>query len=72
MGRLIRTGVRFEEVLARLYTDGRFRERFLDEPRQTALEEGLSDAEAEALVDIDREGLDLACRSFAHKRDAKV
>lgn len=69
---LLRTGVQFEAVLARLYIDGEYREQFLQDPRRVAAEAGLTGAEAEALVAIDREGLDLASRSFAFKRDAKV
>lgn len=62
---------RFEALLARLYTDDGFRRRFLADPRTTAGDAGLDGAEVEALVAIDRVGLELAARSFAHKRAAR-
>ena len=62
------TGPRFEIVLARLYTDEMFRARFLANPEQAALAEGLTPAEAQALGAVDREGLDLAAKSFEKKR----
>ncbi|BDC49128.1 hypothetical protein F183_A14440 [Bryobacterales bacterium F-183] len=68
----MRTGAKFEAVLARLYTDEEYRMRFLQDPGAIAVEAGLSLEEAAALAVIDREGLDLACRSFQFKRDAKV
>lgn len=66
----IRTGVAFEAVLARLYADAAYREQFLRDPHAAAAEAGLTTAEADALAAIDRQGLDLASRSFAHKGDA--
>ena len=65
------TGPRFEILLARLYTDAAFRTRFLADPEQVALAEGLSPAEAQALATIDREGLELAATSFSKKRETK-
>ena len=58
----------FEAFLARLYTDARFRRRFLAAPRAAAERAGLSPAECAALERIDREGLEMAARSFAAKR----
>lgn len=57
-----------EAVLARLYTDPRFLERFLAHPAQVAAESGLADREAEALAGIDPEGLRMAAASYAAKR----
>jgi hypothetical protein len=57
-----------EAFLARLYTDGALRTRFLADPRAEAVRAGLAEADAEALVAIDREGLALAADSVAHKR----
>jgi hypothetical protein len=61
----------FEAFLARLYVEEAFRERFLADPLGTARAAGLSEAECEALEKIDREGLVLAARSFARKREKK-
>ena len=62
----------FEAFLAELYTDTDARRRFLADPRGRARDAGLDDAEIEALVAIDRIGLELAARSFAHKRAAQM
>ena len=62
------TGPLFEIVLARLYTDAGFRERFLAAPLQVALGEGLSEEEARAMAGVDRVGLELAAHSFEKKR----
>jgi hypothetical protein len=59
-----------EILLARLYTDARFRRTFLAEPEATARAHGLDDAEVAALRDIDHDGLALASGSFARKRAA--
>ncbi|MBL8213636.1 MAG: hypothetical protein JNK87_23155 [Bryobacterales bacterium] len=58
----------FEAFLARLYTDDELRGRFLHNPERVASEAGLTDDEVAALQNIDREGLQLASRSFATKR----
>ena len=60
----------FEALLARLYTDARFRKAFLSDPEAVAHAHGLDGNEVAALRAIDREGLELAARSFAHKRAA--
>ena len=62
---------RFEAFLAELYTDDDARRRFLADPRACARRAGLDDAECEALAAIDHVGLELAARSFAHKRAAR-
>lgn len=58
----------FESFLARLYVDRSARDRFLADPRGVAAAAGLADNEIAAAVDIDRVGLELAAKSFAHKR----
>jgi hypothetical protein len=58
----------FEVFLARLYTDGPLRTRFLAAPRLEAERHGLTAEECAALEEIDRAGLELAARSYAHKR----
>jgi hypothetical protein len=62
----------FERFLARLYTDAQLRTRFLAAPRAEAERHGLSDAECAALDRIDRTGLEMSARSFAHKRALKA
>jgi len=59
-----------EMLLARLYTDARFRETFLADPAGIARAQGLDEREVEALRSIDRDGLELAARSYAQKREA--
>ena len=56
----------FETFLARLYTDAPLRARFL------AGRQGLTVEECVALERIDRVGLELSARSFAHKRTLKA
>ena len=62
----------FETFLARLYTDGQLRARFLADPRAEAERQRLTDEECRALERIDRTGLELSARSFAHKRTLKA
>ena len=57
-----------ETFLARLYTDATLRQAFLDDPRGQALRHGLSQEEADAMLAIDRTGLQMAAASFASKR----
>ena len=59
---------RFEAFLARVYVDPDFRAAFLRDPRGEALLAGLTVGQASSLEEIDREGLRLACISFAKKR----
>ena len=61
----------FETFLARLYTDASMRARFLAAPRVEAERNHLTADECEALERIDRAGLELSARSFAHKRSLK-
>jgi hypothetical protein len=62
----------FETFLARLYTDAPLRARFLAAPRAEAVRHGLTAEECTALEQIDRTGLEMAARSFAHKRTLKA
>jgi hypothetical protein len=57
-----------EALLARIYTDADERARFLADPQGYALAAGLDPQQAAALTQIDRAGLTLAARTFAHKR----
>lgn len=59
-----------EALLARIYTDADERARFLTDPHGYALAAGLDPQQAGALTQIDRAGLALAARTFAHKRSA--
>jgi hypothetical protein len=62
-----------EHFLARLYTDATLRDRFLADPAATMSAEDapLTPGERDALVLIDRDGLQLAARSFAAKRERR-
>jgi hypothetical protein len=60
-----------EHFLATLYVDGDARERFLAAPATEAARAGLSKEQCRALEKIDRVGLEMAARSFAHKRASK-
>ena len=62
------TTPRFEQFLATLYVDESVRRRFVSDPRGTAMAAGLAPMEIEALASIDHTGLELASRSYAHKR----
>jgi Aromatic-ring-opening dioxygenase LigAB, LigA subunit len=62
----------FETFLARLYTDAPLRARFLADPRAEAERHQLTVEECDALERIDRVGLQMAARSFAHKRTIKA
>ncbi len=61
----------FEAFLARLYTDEPLRARFLADPRAESARHQLTAEECDALERIDRVGLELSARSFAHKRALK-
>lgn len=60
-----------EHFLATLYVDGDARERFLAAPGAEAARAGLSKEQCQALEKIDRVGLEMAARSFGHKRVSK-
>jgi len=62
----------FETFLARLYTDASLRTRFLADPRAEAQRHLLTAEECDALELIDRVGLEMSARSFAHKRAIKT
>jgi hypothetical protein len=62
---------RLEVFLARIYVDQTAREKFLADPRGESLRAGLSAAEVEQLVNIDRDGLELFAHSLEHKRTRK-
>lgn len=58
----------FEVFLTQVYVDARVRARFLADPLAEAIKAGLSTPEVQALQHIDRVGLELAAKSFEHKR----
>jgi len=62
----------FETFLARIYVDSNARARFKADPVAEASHAGLSPDECAAIMKIDWAGLELAARSFAKKRHAKV
>ena len=64
--------IAFEQFLAKLYTDPAFRARFLAAPQAEAARAGLPAEQCRALSAIDRVGLQMAARSFAHKRASKT
>ena len=57
-----------EALLARLFTDAEFRARFKRDPLGAGGELGLDAAALAAFENADWTGLDLAARSYAHKR----
>jgi hypothetical protein len=57
-----------EHFLAKIYVDPAARARFLADPRAEAARAGLPEQQCRALEKIDRVGLEMAARSFAHKR----
>lgn len=59
---------KLEGFLARLYTDAGFREAFLEDPAESARAAGLDAEDCEGLALIDRDGLEMAAHSYAHKR----
>jgi len=63
---------RLEAALALLYTDEQAREAFCAAPRAWARGLGLDEGEVEALAAIDRDGLAMAARSYAAKREARA
>lgn len=58
-----------EEMLARLFTDAEFRARFSGDPQGVGREIGLDDAALAMLEQTDWVGLELAVRSYSHKRE---
>jgi hypothetical protein len=63
--------VGLEQFLARIYVDPVARARFLASPREEAERAGLTKEQCRSLETIDRVGLEMAARSFAHKRAGK-
>jgi hypothetical protein len=62
------SAITFEAFLAKLYVDEETRSRFLMDPYGEAIKAGLTTPEAEAVVRIDRVGLQLFSQSLEHKR----
>jgi hypothetical protein len=58
----------FEEVLARLYSDRDFMERFVADPAGELAVYGLTVEERDDLSAIDRTGLLMAAKSYERKR----
>lgn len=58
----------WECLLARLFVDEELRARFKRDPKLVGREFGLDESAVAALADIDCVGLDLAARSYQHKR----
>lgn len=61
-----------EKFLATLYVDAEARARFLQSPGVEAARAGLNPAQCDAMVKIDRVGLEMAARSFERKRQKKM
>lgn len=57
-----------EALLARLFTDAEFRAGFVKEPGRVCREFGLDEASVAAFTSADAVGLELAARSYEHKR----
>jgi hypothetical protein len=64
--------VALEAALARLLTDKAARAGLLADPAAKAAHFGLAEADAAALAALDPDDLELAARSFAHKRARQV
>jgi len=61
-----------EDLLARLFTDAEFRARFGQDPRGVGRELGIDEAAVAALAQSDWVGLELAARSYTHKRETRA
>jgi len=64
--------VTLEEFLGVLYADSDAQKRFRRNPAFEARLAGLSKDDCEMLLKMDWGGFELACRSFARKRNAKT
>ncbi len=62
----------WEILLARLFTDAQLRARFKRDPRAVGEEFGLDESALTAVENADWVGLDLAARSYAHKRAGRA
>jgi hypothetical protein len=60
-----------EQFLAHIYTDMNARARFKAHPQAEGKLAGLSEEECTALENTDWIGLEMAARSFSHKRNFK-
>ena len=57
-----------EHFLARLYTDAKLRQAFIEQPEIIASSAGLEAATVKALLNMDWVGLELAAQSIGYKR----
>ncbi len=64
------SAIGLEAFLARLYTDSALRSSFLADPRAACARFDLTAAEIEGLAAMDRDGVVLAARSIAVKRES--
>jgi hypothetical protein len=65
------SAVAFEDFLVRIYVDAEARARFKENPNAELGRAELNDEERTALMAIDWNGLEMAARSFARKRETK-
>ena len=61
-----------EDLLARLFTDAEFRARFRQDPQGVGRELGVDETEVPALARSDWVGLELAAKSYSHKREDRA
>ena len=61
-----------EDLLARLFTDAELRARFRRDPQAVAREMNLDATTLASLTHTDWVGLELAARSYEHKREERV
>ncbi len=61
----------FETFLARLYSDTRYRESFLESPARVVQAAGLDEREQRAALEMDPTGLRMAARSYEFKRSGR-
>ena len=59
---------KIEIFLARLYTDQKLLQSFLENPAQTLNNQDLGEEEKAAMQNIDRDGLQMASNSYKNKR----
>ena len=62
---------KLEVFLARLYVDAEFRERFLANPRELALQQGLDEGEATSVAAIDKAALKMTAKGLRKKAEAR-
>lgn len=65
------SAIRFEAFLAKLYVDESARSKFLADPYGEARKAGLTAQEVDAVVNIDRVGLQMFAQSLVHKRSKR-